>query len=218
MMLDLIDAAFMGRQRTVPAPAATPAPELPPTRAEPRASARPAAAPAVTRGWRPPLPAGVAAAPRELVGRLLDEAAAEWDGLATHVEAARRRGRRVIAVAGSEAREGRSTLVACLTATLEARGGDVVCIDSHDVAAAVAGGHGPSHDRRIVLVDAGVWFPPGPIRRPWLIVASLGCEAAILVSRGRGRSDARAAALEAIGIEVLGEVLTFAPALDTPHA
>jgi len=224
MMLDLIDAAFVGRLRVVPPPAdvAQPAPPLPlPKPAEPRSPepvARGPAAATVTRGWRPPLPAGVAAAPRELVGRLLDEAAEEWNGLAAHVEAARRRGRRVIAVAGNEAREGRSTLVACLVTTLESRGGDVFCIDSHDVAAAAAGGHGPCHDRRIVLVDAGIWFPPGPIRRQRLLIASLGCEAAILVSRGRGGSGGRAAALEAIGIEVLGEVITFAPAPEAPPA
>jgi hypothetical protein len=123
----------------------------------------------------------------------------------------------VIAVAGSEPREGRSTLVACLALTLEARGGDVVCIDPPDLAAAVAADHGRCHDRRVVLVDAGVWFPPGPIRRQWLVVATLGCEAAILVARGQGRSAARAAALEAIGIEVLGEVLTFTPAPEASH-
>jgi hypothetical protein len=68
-----------------------------------------------------------------------------------------------------------------------------------------------------VLVDAGIWFPPGPVRRQRLVVASLGCEAAILVSRGRERSAARAAALEAIGIECLGEVLTFTAAGEASH-
>jgi hypothetical protein len=70
----------------------------------------------------------------------------------------------------------------------------------------------------VVLVDAGIWFPPGPIRRQRLLVATLGCEAAILVARGQGRSATRAAALEAIGIEVLGEVLTFTPAPEPPHS
>jgi hypothetical protein len=218
MMLDLIDAAFVGRLHASPPPTPAPAPAPLPAPAEPRRLERDPAPPAPARAWRPAPPADVAAVPRDLIGRLLDQAADEWAALAAHVEAARGRGRRVIAVAGSEPREGRSTLVACLALTLEARGGDVLCIDPHDVAAAVAGDHGPCHDRRVVLVDAGIWFPPGPIRRQRLLVATLGCEAAILVARGQGRSATRAAALEAIGIEVLGGVRTFTPAPEPPHS
>jgi hypothetical protein len=44
-------------------------------------------------------------------------------------------------------------------------------------------------------------------------MASLGCDAAILVRRAdREPAPARAAALAAVGVTVLGEVVTFAPA------
>ncbi|MFM7137904.1 MAG: hypothetical protein ACKO1M_12685, partial [Planctomycetota bacterium] len=68
-------------------------------------------------------------------------------------------------------------------------------------------------DKRIVLVDAGIWFPPGPIRRQRLLMASLGCDAAILTRRAdREPAPAWAAALAAVGVTVLGEVITFATA------
>ncbi len=233
MTLDLLDRAFM-RRLDLPPPPATAA-----SRAGPASSASPAPGPAAAPVPAPapvPKPAPpvataaahaspgpcrfrevAAASPSGLVGRLLEQAVPAWESLATHVEAARRRGRRVIAVAGCQPREGRTTLLACLAAALGGRGHTVVSIDAHDVAAVAS--NGPVHDKRIILVDAGVWFPPGPIRRQLLLVASLGCEAAILVRRsGTGGSVARAAALEAIGIEVLGEVLTFAPVSGTGAA
>lgn len=152
-----------------------------------------------------------AAADAPLVDRLLAAAWSDWHALAACVEDARLAGRRVIAIAGSRPREGRTTLVACLAAALRARGRDVICADPHDCAEASAPG-GRSHDRRIVLLDAGVWFPPGPLHRQRLLVASLGVDAAILVRRSDAPGGtARRAALESLGIEVLGEVLTFTP-------
>jgi hypothetical protein len=63
-----------------------------------------------------------------------------------------------------------------------------------------------------VLLDAGVWFPPGPLHRQRLMVSSLGVDADILVRRADAPGGtARRAALESLGIEVLGEVLTFTP-------
>jgi len=207
MTLDTLDAAFLHRWQALP-----PRPSQPP---EPTAAAPPCAAPTP-----PPVPAAQAEPafpPRDdrksdfpddaspLVERLLTEAAPQWQAIADRVEAARGRGRRVIAVAGSERGEGRTTIVAALARVLRARGRDVVVSEPGPVAA------GPPHDKRIVLVDAGVWFPPGPIRRARLLVASYGCEAAILVRRAdRAATAAIAAALEAIGIEPLGEVVTFA--------
>jgi hypothetical protein len=124
----------------------------------------------------------------------------------------------VIAVAGCERGEGRTTLLQCLAATLQDRGRDVVCVEPTDVAASretsrgTAVGGGATHDKRIVLVDAGIWFPPGPIRRQRLVVASLGSEAVILTRRAdRPGAGSRAALLAALGIEVLGEVVTFTP-------
>jgi len=183
MTYDLLDTAFVDRWATLPAAGATPL-------ADP--------------------------GPEEGIGaKLLAAAWRQWSDLAAVVEAARNRGRRVIGIAGSEPAEGRTQLVECLAAALRARGRDVVCVPPSELSAVseeIPGGGSP-HDKRIVLVDAGVWFPPGPIRRARLAVASLGCDAVILVRRADGRGGAaREAALEALGIEVLGEVLTFAAA------
>ncbi|MGB8854409.1 MAG: hypothetical protein WCC69_12675 [Pirellulales bacterium] len=151
-----------------------------------------------------------------VVDRLLRAAWSEWNGLAAHVEAARLRGRRVFAVAGGEPREGRTTLVECLATVLRERGRDVSCTASQELAATAAD-DGQTHDKRIVLVDAGIWFPPGPIRRHWLARCVLGSEAAILVRRAdRRAAAARHTVLESLGIEVLGEVLTFTD--DVPSA
>lgn len=209
MTLDTLDAAFLHRWQALPprpsqpteptdaAPpcaAATP-PPTPVTQAEPPSPPRP--------DREPDFPDDAAA----LVERLLAEAAPQWQAIADRVEAARGRGRRVIAVAGSERGEGRTTIVAALARVLRSRGRDVVVAEPGAAAA------GPPHDKRIVLVDAGVWFPPGPIRRARLLVASYGCEAVILVRRAdRPAVAAIDAALEAIGIEPLGEVVTFAGA------
>lgn len=172
-----------------------------------------AAGPGRERSPRPRPPTPIADAP--LVERLLAAAWDDWHALAACVEDARLAGRRVIAVAGSRPGEGRSTLVACLAAALRARGRDVVCAQPHDCAEA-AGAGSRLHDRRIVLLDAGVWFPPGPLHRQRLMVSSLGVDAAILVRRSDAPGGtARRAALESLGIEVLGEVLTFTPTGET---
>lgn len=172
-----------------------------------------AAGPGRERSPRPMPPTPIADAP--LVERLLAAAWDDWHALAACVEDARLAGRRVIAIAGSRPGEGRSTLVACLAAALRARGRDVVCAQPHDCAEA-AGVGSRLHDRRIVLLDAGVWFPPGPLHRQRLMVSSLGVDAAILVRRSDAPGGtARRAALESLGIEVLGEVLTFTPTGET---
>lgn len=162
----------------------------------------------------PPAPAEhpVDAAPAEapsLIDRLLIAGQEQWECLADEVEVARRDGHRVIAVVGGEPGEGRTTLVDCLARTLRDRGRDVAVLASADEPTHLDGGHG--NDRRIVLIDAGVWFPPGPIRRQRLVQESVGCDAAILVRRAdREPVAARATALAALGMSVLGEVVTFA--------
>lgn len=196
MTLDLLDTAFVDHWASLPAAALS--------AQGPRPSPPPAAEPGAEHPTEPGLGA-----------RLLAAAWREWNDLAAVVETARQRGRRVIGIAGSEPAEGRTQLVECLAAALRARGRDVICVPPSELSAAgedIPGG-GLPHDKRIVLVDAGVWFPPGPIRRARLAVASLGCDAAILVRKADGRGGvAREAALEALGIEVLGEVLTFTAA------
>lgn len=171
----------------------------------------PDAAPATPVALATPL----ALADPGLVERLLAAGRDQWLSLAAEVEAARFAGHRVIAIAGGERGEGRTTLVACLARALRDRGREVVV---HASIVDMAGGDaspadgGRLHDKRVVLVDAGVWFPPGPIRRHRVLVASLGCDAAILVRRAdRQPAPARATVLAAVGVTPLGEVLTFAP-------
>jgi hypothetical protein len=220
MTLDTLDAAFVQRWRAA-VPAARPAPREPappeparvPGPPPPRPPAPAALAPAPSASTPPaaavPPPARLpvrSAADRTLLDRLLAEAAPQWHAIADRIEAARSRGRRVIAVAGCDRGEGRTTLVTAVAEVLQSRGRDVVVIEAADL----AGLAGPPHDKRIVLVDAGVWFPAGPIRRSRLVVASHGCEAAIVVRRAcRPAAAAIEAALEAIGVEPLGEVVTF---------
>jgi hypothetical protein len=216
MTLDTLDAAFLRRWQVVPPlPAAVSdiTAAAPPSVAAPPAAAfaAPVEPSTPTRSDRPPV-AETAAAP--LLDRLLAAAEPQWQAIADRVEAARGRGRRVIAVAGHDRHEGRTTIVAAVAGVLRGRGRDVVVVEPG--AAAVAAG--PTHDKRIILVDAGVWFPPGPIRRARLLVASYGCEAALVVRRAdRPAVAAIEAALEAIGVEPLGEVVTFVTAKDDPE-
>ena len=207
MTLDTLDAAFVRRWQDLPARSPQPSTAPPSVIPDPGIE-RAAAAVASPRSVGAEDPASEAA---PLVERLLVEAAPQWQAIADRIEAARSRGRRVIAVAGCERGEGRTTIVAALVRVLQSRGRDVIEGDAGNLATHT----GPTHDKRIVLVDAGVWFPPGPIRRPRLLVASYGCEAVILVRRAdRPAAPAIEAALAAIGIELLGEVVTFA-ATDT---
>jgi hypothetical protein len=146
-----------------------------------------------------------------LVDRLLRATPDAWNDLATRVEGARRDGAEVIAITGARRGEGRTTVVACLARALAARGQPVECHDRVPLTLSMPGRNG-RHGGGIVLVDAGVWFPGGPLRRAWLERQSLGCHAAILVRRAdQPECAARGAALEAIGLTVLGEVLTMTP-------
>lgn len=212
MTLDTLDAAFVQRWRatvTPPsvrqAPAAVPAPSPQPASPAPPPPAFPATTAAAALPPAPPRTPGQPTTKPPLLARLLAEAAPQWNAIADRIEAARGRGRRVIAVAGCDRGEGRTTLVAAVAEVLRSRGRDVAVLEPGDL----AGLAGPPHAKRIVLVDAGVWFPAGPIRRSRLVVASHGCEAVIVVRRAcRPAAAAIEAALEAIGIEPLGEVVT----------
>jgi hypothetical protein len=144
-----------------------------------------------------------------IVARLLDAVPEHWARLADRVEEAHAANADVIAVAGCRRGEGRSTVVACLHTVLVTRGRQV------DVHATVPlelpqPQRSPRSRGCIVLIDAGVWFPGGPIRRGWLERQSLGCHAVILVRRHDvATCAARATALEAMGLRVLGEVVTM---------
>ena len=225
MTLDAIDRAFVARWQArghAAPPSRTPA-------VEPAAASPPTTAPHPEREPDP----GEPCPPRlhgpgdadlgdadlgdaDLVARLLVAGGRQWAALADEIEAARLAGHRAIGIAGGARAEGRTTLVACLARTLRGRGRDVVVLTTGMAAAGPRGvpaDGGRLHDKRIVLVDAGIWFPPGPIRRQRLLTASLGCDAAILVRRAdREPAPAWGVALAAVGVTVLGEVLTFATA------
>jgi len=217
MPLDLVDEAFLlqWRNGAEPDPPAVAAPAVAVSAAAVPAAAVPVAAlPAQTAAS--PMPVALAPDPTDtptddLVAKLIAAAQGQWQALAVEVEAARRRGRRVIAVTGREPGEGRTTVVDGLYRMLRRRGRAVVRCDRGTLADV----GGTPHDSAIVLVDAGIWFPPGPVRRQRLLVSSLGCDAAILVRRAASPALAGlGAALEALGIEPLGEVLTFAGTSD----
>jgi hypothetical protein len=202
MTLDAIDRAFVARWN-----ARQPGvPPLPATRNREPVNHEPPEEPPLTADHR---------GDPELVARLLASEARQWSALADEIEAARLAGHRTIGFAGGERAEGRSTLVACLARTLRDRCRDVTVLEANAARTGPSGtpaDGGRLHDKRIVLVDAGIWFPPGPIRRQRLLIASLGCDAAILVRRAdREPAAAWAAALAAVGVAVLGEVVTFAP-------
>lgn len=191
--LDAVDMAFLQRAEALVRPLA-PTPAAVPFR------------PAPAR--RDPPPRSMT-----LVERLLAAVPEEWLRLSLRVEEACAGGATVIAVAGGRAGEGRSTVVACLAQALVDRGHGV---DIHD-RAPVEPPASRCSGYAIALVDAGVWFPGGPLRRSWLAKRSLGCQAAILVRRAdEAACPARETALAAVGLLVLGEVLTMAP--PTTHA
>ena len=198
MTLDFLDAAFVDRWQTSLAPAVGAQPQV--TRAE-----SPVVMPTTAIGIAPAAPVAV----DDFVGRLLAAARTEWEALADEAIAARGRGRRAIAIVACERAAGCSTLAAGLARVLRDRGRDAV-----ECPAVAIPSTGATHDKRIVIVDGGVWFPPGRINRQRLLVVSSGCDAAILVVRsGRRPPACWSTCLEAIGVEPLGEVVSFVPTL-----
>ena len=147
-----------------------------------------------------------------LVDRLLRAVPQAWANLAERVEDAHRNGAEVIAVTGARRGEGRTTVVECLARTLVTRGRRVECHSSVPLERSLSAvGLGDSSDS-LVLIDAGVWFSGGPVRRAWLARQSIGCQAVILVRRAdQPECAARGVALESVGLKVLGEVLTMVP-------
>ena len=147
-----------------------------------------------------------------LVDRLLRAVPQAWANLAQRVEDAHRDGAGVIAITGARRGEGRTTVVECLARALVSRGRRVTCHASVTPERSLPAIWPGDSEDCIVLIDAGVWFPGGPLRRAWLARQSVGCHAAILVRRAdQPQCAARGAALEAVGLKVLGEVLTMVP-------
>jgi hypothetical protein len=202
--LDIVDAAFM---RRLASPAREDRREAAPLPPDPQPVApAPRAADVVTAE-----PPGARNADGSVVDWMLRAVPEQWNVLAAAVERAADAGQRVIAVVGGSRGEGRTTIVEGLATTLTRRGRSVLhtaVAPAHDGAV-----RNPHDDGRIMLVDAGVWFPPGPIRHDRVARLAAGCDAAILVRRAaQSPSPARAAAIRRAGLVVLGEVETLVPA------
>ena len=143
-----------------------------------------------------------------------DPQEAIWDGVAATVEQAVWQGRTVIAVTAAERGVGASTIAVGLARALDRRGHRMAVLHGsprqpgyYDDLCELAA----THDA--VLVDPGPWFGSGRLRREQLARVSHGCHAAIVVRRECGEAmPGVEAAMEAVGIDCLGEVLTFAEA------
>lgn len=189
--IDLIDRAFIGRFQGEDIEGAAFEPlESPPRGEEPRGGEQ--------RDDRP--------ASNALVPTPVPEA---WAAIASELEAAAAAGCRVIAVVAVRRGEGCSTVAHGAVRALVARGRRAACVTTPPLQLASRDAAVDGAD--IVVVDAGTWFPPGPIRRHLVARQAFGCDAVILVRRAdRPRCEPQAAALTAIGLCVLGEVETFA--------
>lgn len=209
MTLDWIDRAFVAR-----AARRAPLPEAPAERAEgsraPDDTTAPDAMPAPDTD---PLRRAAAGAPiDEVVARLLAAVPEEWRALADSIDAAAAAGRHVVAVTGVRHGEGRSTVVAGVAAALRARGRSVAVVDRSPLFLAGDAARA-ARAADVVLVDAGPWFQPGPVRRAAVERAALGCDGVLLVRRDDAPPcPARQRVLEAIGLVVVGEAVTFAAA------
>ena len=193
MTVDLVDQAFLTRLRLPVAPRSVAAP--PP--------------PAIAAHDQPNALDDPDALDDPVLSALLAGCPEQWARLADRVEAAWSAGERVVAVAGRARGDGVSTVVRGLVRVVHERGRAVTIREP------LGAGGGAEifgrDDGGLLLVDGGVWFPPGPVHRGRLARAALGCHAAVLVRRaGRSPCPAHAAALAALGIRVLGEVVTFA--------
>jgi hypothetical protein len=187
--MDLLDRAFL-QQPALPCPLAEP------TAIQPGPTAIPTAA-------ADPLPPAAA-----------DPLEAIWDGLAESVAASTWPGRNVIAVTAAERAAGASTIAVGLARALDRRGHRMAVLHGsslqpgyHEDLLELAAGHD------LVILDPGPWFGPGRLRRDQLARLSQGCQAVIVVRRdGSAPMPGAAAAMEAVGLACLGEVLTFCSA------
>jgi hypothetical protein len=154
--------------------------------------------------------------------QLLDRFPAQWAAVVTAVEEARKAGTRVIAVAGHQRGEGRTTLVQGLSMLLVKRGWRVACFASAsgwwqelvgDAATWQERLPGVAATDDLVLVDAGIWFPPGPLRPQQLQLKMFGFDGALLVRHhALPPNPARDAAIAKGGLQAIGEIVSFLPA------
>ena len=144
-----------------------------------------------------------------IVKRLLEKVPGQWLDFAKSIESEVREGRQVIAIVGGVPGEGCSTIARGLVSTLRCRGWDVAAlddthaIDRQDIFSMNA-------EKKVVVVDAGAWFPPGPIQHNRISELSNGFDAVVLVRRAsKAPSAARATVIRNVGLHLIGEVETF---------
>ena len=151
---------------------------------------------------------------------LLERCPEQWAAVVAAVEEARKAGARVIAVAGHQQGEGRTTLVRGLSLLLAERGWQVTCFASAASWWQELIGPGASRQHRLspttaadddlVLVDAGIWFPPGPLRPRQLQLKMFGFDGAVLMRHSDlSPSPSREEAIANAGLHAIGEIVSF---------
>ena len=179
------------------------------------------AGPAVAAAEGPSEPVALSAVDA-LLARLLEDHPEQWWTVADRVCAAREAGHRVIAIAGHQSGEGRTTLMRGVAVMLEHLDWQVKMVESAtawwreligDASTWQWRQQAIEGDRDVVLVDAGIWFPSGPLRIHQLRNATFGFDAVLMVRHhDAAPCPASEQALAATGVQLIGEVVSFAPA------
>jgi hypothetical protein len=146
-----------------------------------------------------------------LLSKLLESVPDQWIQIAEQIEAAQAVGCRVFAITAGQPGAGVTTVARGAFLTLQGRGRRVACVSKPPLQCRDLKAREHHADRAdIVIVDAGIWFPPGPIRQRQVAQLAFGCDAVILVRRAdRAAVPAQGETLTACGLRVLGEVITF---------
>jgi hypothetical protein len=146
-----------------------------------------------------------------LLSKLLESMPDQWIQIAEQIEAAQAVGCRVFAITAGQPGAGVTTVARGAFLTLQGRGRRVACVSKPPLQCRDLKAREHHADRAdIVIVDAGIWFPPGPIRQRQVAQLAFGCDAVILVRRAnRPAVPAQGETLTACGLRVLGEVITF---------
>jgi hypothetical protein len=212
--LDLIDRVFLGRAALDFVGPASETIERVRTIVGPVESEQAAALPAAaaTVALPPVDPQAVAMQFGDpLLSKLLESVPDQWIQIAEQIEAAQAVGCRVVAITAGQPGAGVTTVARGAFLTLQGRGRRVACVSKPPLQCRDLKAREHHADRAdIVIVDAGIWFPPGPIRQRQVAQLAFGCDAVILVRRAdRAAVPAQGETLTACGLRVLGEVITF---------
>lgn len=144
-----------------------------------------------------------------IVKRLLQKVPEQWLGFAKSIESEVQENRSVIAIVGGVPGEGCSTIARGLVSTLRCRGWNVTALEGAQVIDRQQI-FGSNEEKRVAIVDAGAWFPPGPIQHDRITALSDGYDAVVLVRRAsKAPSAARATVIKNVGLHLIGEVETF---------